>query len=202
MYTLYSFLVIITSMKNVFVLLSDGFEEIESIIPIDLLRRAEITVTTISINESRTVTGAHGITVIADKLSTELDITTLPDAVFCPGGWNGSINLSKSNFVTTILLEMKKNNKIISAICAAPIIVLSPLGLLDGKKFTCYPGLLDCELKGENADLLGHCNEPVVQDENIITSQGPGSASAIAFKLIEVLKNKEISTEMKATALF
>lgn len=189
-------------MKNVFVLLSDGFEEIESITPIDLLRRAEINVTTISLNNSLNVTGAHGITVLADKLSSEIDIQSLPDAVFCPGGWNGSINLSQSSFVTNLLFEMKKNNKIIAAICAAPIIVLSPLGLLDGKRFTCYPGLLDCELKGENADVSGHCDESVVQDGNLITSQGPGTASNLAFKLIEALESKELSTQTKTDAIF
>ena len=189
-------------MKNVFVLLSDGFEEIESVTPIDLLRRAGISVTTISMNATPTVKGSRDITILADTVYTKVSLENLPDAVFLPGGLKGSINLSNHTFATQILLEMKKNNKYIAAICAAPIIVLSPLGLLDGKKFTCFPDMLNSEYQAQQADVSGHVDMPVVQDGNLITSQGAGTSSDLAFKLIEILETTERSNKIKTETIY
>ena len=189
-------------MKIVFVLLSDGFEEIESITPVDLLRRAGIKVYTVSMNESQEVIGARGIKVIADLQYVDIKLDLLPDAIFCPGGLNGSINLSKHSMVKDLLLECKKHHKIIAAICAAPIIVFSPLGFLDGKQFTCFPDMLHSEYQAKDADVSGYQNVPVVQDGNLITSQGAGTASNLAFKLIEILESKERSDKVKSETIY
>ncbi len=202
MYTLYSFFDIITSMKFVVVLLSDGFEEIESVTPVDLLRRAGFKVCLISMNETLEVVGSRGIKILADMSYNDLDFSMLPDAVFCPGGLKGSINLSNHSTVKKLLIECNNANKIISAICAAPIIVLSPLGFLDGKKFTCFPDMLNSEYQSKNADVSGYQDSPVVQDGNLITSQGAGTASNVAFKLIEVLESKELSEKIKGDTIF
>ncbi len=194
------------SMKNVFMLLADGFEEMEAVLPIDLMRRAGITVCTVSMNYSLKVVGSRGIVVEADKLSSEVDDehleANLPDAVFLPGGLNGSLNLSKHPFTQTILQAMSKSNKVIAAICACPPIVLAPFGLLDGKYFTCYPGMEKLKQYAPKADLSGHKTDRVVKCGNLITAQGPGSAADIAFTIIEKLIDNETSKKVKTEALF
>ncbi len=195
-----------TSMKNVIVLLADGFEEMEAVLPIDLLRRAGLTVHSISMNKSLTVLGSRNITVKADKLVSELEEdfakNNVPDAVFLPGGLQGSINLSKHPFTEKLLHTMLENNKIVTVICAAPIIVLAPLGLLDGKNFTCYPGMEKETQYTEKADIAGYKTDRVVVDSNIITSQGPGTAAECAFALIEALLDKGTSQKVQSDALF
>ncbi len=193
-------------MKNVFVLLADGFEEMEAVLPIDLMRRAGISVCVVSMNYSLKVVGSRGIVVEADKLCTEVDDehlkAALPDAVFLPGGLNGSLNLSKHSFTPTFLQAMIENNKIIAAICACPPIVLAPLGLLDGKSFTCYPGMEKLKQYAPDANLSGHKTDRVVKSGNLITAQGPGSAAELAFTLIEKLIDTETSKKVKTEALF
>ena len=189
-------------MKIVFVLLSDGFEEIESVTPVDLLRRAGFKVYTISMNESLEVIGARGIKVLADLHYSDIKLNLLPDAIFCPGGLNGSINLSNHSVVKDLLLACNNANKIIAAICAAPIIVFSPLGFLNGKQFTCFPDMLNSEYQANDADVSGYQNVPVVQDGNLITSQGAGTASNLAFRLIEVMGSKELSDKVKADTIY
>ncbi len=195
-----------TSMKNVIVLLADGFEEMEAVLPIDLMRRAGIFVQTVSMNNSLRVVGSRNIVIEADLLSDNIDDhyiqNTFPDAVFCPGGLNGSINLSKHPLTKKLLQTAKKNNGIIASMCACPPIVLGPLGLLDGKNFTCYPGMQNETHYAPLADLSGYKTDSVVVDGNLITSQGPGTASALAFTLIELLLDSETSKKVKEGALF
>ncbi len=197
---------IIASMKNVFVLFADGFEEMEAVIPVDLMRRAGLKVCTISMNETLSVVGSRGITIDTDVLFSELNedyiINNLPDAVFCPGGLNGSKNLSGHPFTKQLLEQMHINNKIIAAICAAPAIVLAPLGYLDDKNFTCYPGMEKLKQYAPNANLSGHKTDRVVVDGSLLTSQGPGTAAELAFTLIEVLIDKETASKVKEEALF
>src|SRR3989338_6736985 len=154
--------------KKVAVLLANGFEEIEAITPVDVLRRAGVEVTIVGVS-GLVIKGSRGINIKAD-----IDIVSYsdsPDAVVLPGGMGGVQNLSATQKASLIKKKIKKKGKIIAAICAAPAHVLLPLGILEGKKATCYPG---CEEKfGKNTT---YSKEDVVQDGNIITSRGPATA--------------------------
>jgi 4-methyl-5(b-hydroxyethyl)-thiazole monophosphate biosynthesis len=172
--------------KKALVFLAEGFEEVEALTPIDYLRRAGIEVTTASITSSATVTGARGVPVAADTLVEELSkngklSAGVWDAVFIPGGMPGASNLAACPVVGKLFTEMAKAGKLIAAICASPAVVLAPLGLLEGKNFTCFPGL-ENKVKGGK-----HSLEKVVVDGNLITSRGPGTAAAFALALIEKL---------------
>ena len=142
--------------KRAIVLLADGFEEVEAITPIDYLRRAGVEVTTVSIGGSRAVTGSHGIPVTADAVLADIapeaaasqsgsapspDASRLPDALLLPGGGVGADNLAASAAAGALITAQLDSGKIVAAICASPAVVLAPLGILKGRRFTCYPGL-------------------------------------------------------------
>lgn len=170
------------SMK-VLVILAQGFEEIEAVTCIDILRRAGIEVVVAGL-ESETITGSHGITITADK---QLD-QVLPDFDACvlPGGMPGATHLSESKKVSEIIQKMDRGKKIIAAICAAPAVVLSPLGILKNKNATCYPGL-----QNRFGSDVHFKQDPVVVDGNIITSRGVGTALAFALAVVEKLCGKQ-----------
>ncbi len=194
------------SMKNAIVLLADGFEEMEVVIPVDLMRRAGIHVQLVSMNDALRVTGSRDMILEADMSFLQINENylqnNLPDAIVLPGGLNGSLNLSNHTLTEKLLNIMLSNEKIVAVICAAPIIVLAPLGLLDGKNFTCYPGMEKESKYLQKADISGHKADRVVIDGNLLTSQGPGSAADFAFALIELLLDKEKSEKVKEGALF
>jgi len=170
--------------KKAIVLLADGFEEVEAVTPIDYLRRAGIEVTTAAIGDSLTVKGRWGgLKVTADTTLAKLANggTGGWDAVILPGGMPGAENLAASKETAALLNEMAAAGKLICAICASPAVVLSPLGLLKGKKFTCYPGM---EEKVKDGKWL---QERVVVDGNIITSRSAGTAGEFAVAIIEKL---------------
>jgi len=148
------------------VFLATGFEEIEAIGTIDILRRGDIQTVTVSVTGELTVNGVHGIPVIADELFENIDCSDC-DALVLPGGGPGSVMLNRHEGVRQALVEASQNGKLIAAICASPR-VFGSLGLLNGKNATCYPGI-EPELIG--ATFLP---EPVVTDQNIITGRGPG----------------------------
>ncbi|MFV0390693.1 MAG: DJ-1 family glyoxalase III [Paludibacteraceae bacterium] len=175
-------------MKNVFIFLADGFEEIEAIAPIDILRRAEIDVTTVSISADKTVEGAHGVKILADKIFSEVDCST-SDLLLLPGGGVGTQNLSQHTGLHALLQKQHEEGKLVAAICAAPS-VLGKLGILEGKEAICYPGFED---KLTGATLSGNT---VVKDGNIITGKGPGVAVPFALKIVEALKGKLIADEV------
>ena len=187
--------------KKAIILLAEGFEEVEAITPIDYLRRAGVEVTMAAIGKNSIVKSARGIQVIADTClvkpgeegkipasageiflsgATSADFPGW-DAVIVPGGLPGSDNLAASMEAREFLLKMDKAGKLICAICAAPARVLAPLGLLNGKKFTCYPGE---EGKVSGADWK---EDRVVMDGNIITSRGAGTAGEFACAIIDAL---------------
>ena len=173
--------------KKVLVLLAGGFEEVEAITPIDYLRRAGIEVTTASIDENLTVTGSHGIQVNADTCLASLLVegmlkSTAWDAVILPGGVPGSDNLAASKETASFLVEMAGSGRWVCAICASPARVLSPLGLLEGKKYTCYPG----EEQKVTAKAQ-YRQDRVVIDGKLITSRGAGTAGEFACAIIEEL---------------
>lgn len=175
-----------------FVFLADGFEEIEAITPIDILRRADIEVTTISISNNKEVRGAHGIIVYADSLFTQADFSN-NDLLILPGGMPGTKNLDAHEGLKKLIhLQVSKEKKL-AAICAAPSI-LGKMGILEGKEAICYPGF-------EN-QLLGATlsNEKIVKSDLIITAKGAGVAIEFALKIVEDLKGKA-KAEQVATSI-
>ena len=176
-------------MKKVCVLLADGFEEIEGLTVVDLLRRAKIYVDTVSIMDDYIVHGAHGINVQTEDLFDEVDLVVLP------GGMPGTLNLKEHDGVRYVVKQYAKEGRFVGAICAAPTILKS-LGLLEGRRATCYPGVED---EMENVILT---ETAVVVDDNIITSQGVGTAIDFALKLIEVLDGEEKAKEIAESIVF
>lgn len=174
-------------MKKVIVFLAEGFEEIEAISIIDILRRAQISVTTVSVGKDKIVKGAHNIPVEADKLFDEVDFASY-DMVVLPGGMPGAKNLQDHPGVKEQVKAFAEN-KHIGAICAAPM-VLGSMELLKGKRATCYPGF-EPELIGANVT-----NEPVTVDGNIITGKGPAFAIKFSLQLVDTLAGKATHDEV------
>lgn len=162
-------------MAKVHIFLTDGFEEIEGLMVVDLLRRAGITINMVSVTDSLYITGSHGIQVKADILFD--DINENVDMLILPGG-PGTKNLGGHKGLVKLLLRYNLENKMIAAICAAPG-VLGQNGILKDKKATCFPGH-EAELKG-----AVYSNEKVACDKNIITSKGLGTALDFALAIIE-----------------
>lgn len=165
-------------MKESFIFLADGFEEIEAMSVIDILRRADMPVKTVSITSALQVTGAHGVTVTADVL---FDNTLFANAewLILPGGMPGATNLYEFAPLQGLLESQKKSKKgRIAAICAAPAVVLGQLGLLKGEEATCYPGF---------EEMLGckYIDNKVVVSGKFITGNGPGNAINWALKIVE-----------------
>lgn len=173
----------------VYVLLADGFEEVEAITPIDILRRAGVEVTTVSIKD-KTVTGAHNIPVTADVLVSELNGVTDMEVLMLPGGAGHEL-LDASNEAHALINYAHENGKYIAAICAAPSIIGKKM-LLSGKKATCFPGF---EKYLYGADITGG---QVEADGQFITAKGAGAAAEFGFKLCEILKGKETADKLKA----
>jgi 4-methyl-5(b-hydroxyethyl)-thiazole monophosphate biosynthesis len=171
---------------KVIVFLADGFEDIEALTVVDILRRAGIDVHTVGVSGS-IVTSRSNVKVMADKKIGEINPNDY-DAVVLPGGTQGVQNLGKSLKLVEILKDFNEKGKLIAAICAAPSI-LAKIGLLENKRATIYPGM-EKELPKPRA-------ERVVVDGNIITSQGPGTAMEFALTLVEKLAGKSKAIELR-----
>ena len=176
-------------MKTALVILAEGFEEVEAVVPVDVLRRAGVRVTIAGVTDLR-VKGSRMIGLAADILLK--DLVDLPDAVILPGGLPGATNLAKSEEVSKLVKKMNVAGKIVAAICAAPAAVLAPLGILDGKKATCYPG---CEADFSKKTV--HSKDRVVVDGNIITSQGPGTALEFALAIAVRLAGQDMADNVR-----
>lgn len=163
-------------MKRVAVLFANGFEEVEALTVVDMLRRLNIGCDMVGFDEE--VEGSHGIRIKADKLIST-DFSNY-DAVVLPGGLPGSTNLRDSDLVLEIVRSMHEEGKIVAAICAAPM-VLEAAGILKGKKCTSYPGV------AENFEDVKFKSDMVVKDGNIITSRGVATALAFSFAIAEAL---------------
>ncbi|MDR2962720.1 MAG: DJ-1/PfpI family protein [Bacteroidales bacterium] len=178
---------------NAHIFLAPGFEEIEAITVIDVLRRAEFEVVTVSIpnddDDEFWVEGAHGVSVFSD-IDFEYADFSETDILILPGGQPGTTNLSAHKGLQQLLLDFATQKKHIAAICAAPMI-LGDLGLLKGKKATCYPG---CESRLTGATVTGNAVEVA---DTIITGNGPGAAMAFALAIVETLKGSEIAQTVK-----
>ena len=180
--------------KKVLIFLVDGFEEIEAMAPIDLLRRAGITADTVSINENNKVTSSRKITVLTDKTIDEINFENY-EMIVLPGG-PGTENYMKSEKLLEKLKEFSINRKL-GAICAAPTI-LSALGILNGKQAICFPAC-EPDLIKDGAIIV---NQDVVKDNNIITSRGAGTAIDFSLSLIEELLGKNKSHEIRKEILY
>lgn len=181
-------------MAKVYLFLAKGFEEIEALAVVDLLRRAEVEVCMVSITGKLKVIGAHGITVLAEKLYEKMDASD-GNMLILPGGQPGTTNLGEYEPLTELLKAWDKENKRIAAICAAPI-VLGGLGLLVGKRATCYPGL-EAQLTGADA-----VTDRVVTEGNITTSRGVGTTIPFGLELIRLLVNEATAEEIKAAIIY
>lgn len=172
------------------VFLANGFEEIEALAFVDILRRADIDVKTASIYSDYNVTGAHKIQVKSDLNINELDLNTITGVVL-PGGIPGTPNLLDSNDVKKAIEYAINNNLYVGAICAAPMI-LGKLGYLNGKCATSYP---DFQKELDGATVL---QTNVVKDGNIITSRGAGTAHDFAFEFVKAIKNGDLANSIKS----
>ena len=177
----------------VYAILADGFEEIEAICVIDILRRAGVDVKTVSVTDNKLVCGAHNIPVQADILLKDTDDDY--NMIFLPGGYPGYINLKQNEKVISLIHSANANGKWIAAICAAPSI-LGAEGVLKGKKACCFPGFEE-EL---NCDEVVY--DEVVCCDNIITSRGAGTAHKLGFKLVEILKTKDEADKLSKTMVY
>ncbi|SEA18486.1 4-methyl-5(b-hydroxyethyl)-thiazole monophosphate biosynthesis [Porphyromonadaceae bacterium KH3R12] len=176
-------------MKKVALFLANGFEEIEALATVDILRRAQIPVETVSISDTKTVTGAHNVTVIADTTFQQADFSNV-EVLILPGGMPGAKNLNEHEGLKELITKSNGEGKQIAAICAAPM-VLGGLGLLNDKRATCYPGF-ETELAG--AQTTG---ENVVVDSNITTGRGPGLAFEFALRLVEQIAGLKTRQEVQ-----
>ncbi|RDU23324.1 DJ-1 family glyoxalase III [Anaerosacchariphilus polymeriproducens] len=181
-------------MKRVSVILADGFEEVEGLTVVDLLRRADIQTDMVSITKEKQIEGAHGIQITADTLFENVDFNEV-DMLVLPGGMPGTLNLEAHKELNELLIKFAEEKKKLAAICAAPR-VLGDLGLLNGKHAVCYPG------NEERLEGAAVSQEKVEVDGNIITSRGVGTAIEFALTIIEVLKNKEEAARIKEAILY
>lgn len=184
-----------------FLFLADGFEEIEALATVDVLRRANIKVNSVSIgknlnsSENKKVEGANGVSVIADLDENEfaniLESGNL-EGIILPGGMPGTANLNNSELVLKAIRYCHENNKLIAAICAAPMI-LGEMRLLENKEAVCYPGF------EENLYGAKIAKDPVCVQDNIITAKGPGVALEFGLKIVEFILSKEKADMVKSS---
>ena len=174
-------------MKTSYLFLAQGFEEIEALTVVDVMRRAGMPLKTVSITNEHTVTGAHGIPIVADMIIADADVSDA-EWLIAPGGMPGSTNLAECETLTNTLKQHYAQNGKIAAICAAPAVVLAPLGILNGKEATCYPGF---ECKGAIMR-----DTPVVALENIITANGPATALMFALAIVANSMGEAVTKEI------
>ncbi len=174
----------------VYCFLADGFEELEAIAPIDILRRADIEVITVGVT-GEVINGRHGIKVTADCPIDDIVLSDELEGIILPGGLPGATNLEESSKVQKAIDFAAKNGKLVCAICAAPQI-LGHKGLLKGREAIAYPGF-EKELEGAHIS-----NSYVVTDGNFITAKGAGVATEFGLEIVSALKGKVVSGEIKA----
>lgn len=181
-------------MNKIFLFLADGFETVEALAPVDVMRRAGLDVITVSIMGRKDVVSAQGVTVAADELFESISFDG-GDAFVLPGGGVGTDNLSAHEPLRALLKEAFAQGKLVAAICAAPM-VLGRIGILQGKRATCYPG---CE-----GDLFGavYTASSVEEDGNIITGCGPGVSFDFGFSIVERFCGEEVVATLRSQMQF
>jgi 4-methyl-5(b-hydroxyethyl)-thiazole monophosphate biosynthesis len=180
---------------SVYVHLADGFEEIEALTSVDLLRRVGVKVETVSVMGRLNVVGAHDIEVIADIVFEDADYDGC-EMIVLPGGIPGAPNLARHDGLKQKLLSFANEGRRIAALCASPNVVLAPLGIIDGRKATGYPGFDD------NMGKVILTAGDVVKDDNIIPSKGPATAMTFALAIVEELCGKEKRNELATDLLY
>lgn len=171
-----------------YIMFANGFEEIEALIPNDILFRSGVETVLVSISDSKSVKSAHGVEIHTNAILADTDLSD-GDMIFLPGGMPGSTNLADCVTLNEYLQQYAKEGKWIAAICAAPL-VLGHLGLLEGKNCTCYPSF-EPELLGANPQ-----KKTMVRDGKIITGCGPGAAFALGHEMASVLVNVETADKV------
>lgn len=181
-------------MAKVYEFLAEGFEDIEALAPLDILRRGGVEVVTVSITDDLLVTTAHGVTVVADASIADVDLSDA-DMLVLPGGMPGAKNLLECKEVGDALLRQHAEGKLVAAICAAPM-VLGHLGLLNGRRATCYPGF-ESHLTGAE-----YTAEKVTVDGNITTGRGPGAAMAFGYQLLSNFVDEAVVEGLKEGMIY
>ena len=178
----------------IYVFLADGFEELEALAPVDILRRGNQEVMTVGVT-GKTVKGSHNISVVCDEQIDNIVLDSNLKAVVLPGGMPGTVNLENNKKLGEIIDYAVKNDIIIGAICAAPSI-LGHKGILNGRKATCFSGF--------EKDLIGAkvVSQPAVKDGNIITAFGAGAAFQFGFLLLEAVTDNEKSEDIRKSMRF
>lgn len=182
---------------KMYLLLAEGFEEVEALTPADYLRRAGIDVRLVSVSGNLTVTGSHGIPVLADIPVKEASALGDWDGLILPGGMPGASNLAASADVDSLLKKAHASSALICAVCAAPALVLAPKGILEGRAWTCYPGME----KEAGAAVKTWKEERVVADGNIITSRAAGTVGEWSLKIIEKLLGDAAAVKLAKSVL-
>lgn len=181
-------------MRPSYVFFADGFEEIEALTVVDVLRRAGMPVVTMSIYDAPEAIGAHGVTVVADEAFNP-DLLEDAEWLICPGGMPGASNLAECETLCEILQEHNEKGEKIAAICASPSVILGPLGLLDGRDAVCYPGMED-GMTGANV-----LDQRVAVDRNIVTGNGPASAAKFALAIASISMGEDVAADVAAGML-
>lgn len=181
-------------MSKVYIFLADGFEDIEGLTVVDLMRRAGIEITTVSVKDTKEVTTAHGITLLTDRLFKNTDFSG-GDMLVLPGGMPGTVNLGAYEPLIELLKNYYTEGKKIAAICAAPSI-FAKLGFLKGRRATSYPSFLDQQSGAVITE------DPVVTDGNVTTSRGLGTAIDFALSLITQLLGEKKAEEIADSVLY
>ena len=190
-------------MKGNYIFLADGFEEIEALATLDVLRRGGIEVCTVSINDSEIVTGAHGVPVTVDLTRDRFDErtgiggTTGMDVMVFPGGMPGAKNLAEDVGLMELMKRHYAEGGTLAAICAAPGLVLSQLPSLEGKRFTCYDGFEAAPI-AKGGEYAGAPGVTVVSSGNLITGRGPGCAVDFGLAIVEHLKGSSLAKELRS----
>ena len=184
-------------MKTSFLFLAPGFEEIEALTVVDVLRRAGMDIKTVSILSERNVTGAHGIEVMADLLLADARVGADAEWLIMPGGMPGSTNLAQCALLCNMIRRHYQDGGKIAAICAAPAVVLAPLGVLDGREATCYPGFESSCDKAVMRD-----DSPVVALDNLITANGPATALKFALAIVANSMGEHSARDVGAGMLY
>ncbi len=182
--------------QNSYIFLAPGVEEVEATATIDALRRADIPVVAVAVSDNLQIKGATNQTILADSLISEVN-TENADWLIIPGGDPGAQNLFANKDVKDKILAHYQKNGRIASICAGPAVVLAPLGVLKGKKATCYPGL------GEAINNNGgeYVEQTVVVEPNLITSEGPGTTLPFAIEIIRATKGDKAAESVASGML-
>lgn len=181
-------------MKRAIMLFAEGFETVEALMVVDILRRGGVELTMASITEDEMISSSHGVRIEMDAVLGEVDLSEY-DAIILPGGMPGTLHLGESEAVKKALHVMNDAGKIVAAICAAPG-VLGKHGFLEGKKACSYPS------HEENLTGATVLRDAVVVDGNIVTSRGLGTATEFAFALLEILEGKEKEEQIKEAIVY